>query len=344
MLDRWDVLASEILSGRSIDREEALAVLHAADDDLLALLSASFRIRRQHFGTVVKLNYLVNAKSGDCEEDCGYCSQSVHADTDVEQYALLSVGGIVAGAEQAVSNHATTCCIVTSGRGPHSDDVDRVAAATREIKRRHPDLKICACLGFLDAEQATTLRDAGVDRYNHNLNTSAERHESVCTTHSFDDRVATVGEVKKAGLSPCSGLIVGMGETMEDIVDVAFALKEMGVDSIPVNFLVPIAGTRLQSASRDLHPRFCLRVLCMMRFVCPDKEIRVSAGREEHLRSLQPMSLYPANSLFIADYLTTEGQASHLDWSMIEDLGFTIERMTASSPPSAAQPVSHDDQ
>jgi biotin synthase len=193
----------------------------------------------------------------------------------------------------------------------------------RRIKAEMP-MKLCACLGLLTEEQARELRDAGVDRYNHNLNTSAAHHGAITTTHTYDDRVATLEAVKRAGISPCAGFIAGMGETDDHLVDVAVALRELDVDSIPVNFLHAIPGTPLEGTD-ELNPGRCLKILALIRLVCPAKEIRVAGGRELNLRSLQPLAMYAANSIFVGDYLTTPGQAAEADWRMLEDLGFEIE-------------------
>ena len=320
---RFEELADKALGGLCPSREEALAVLSSDDDELLALLAAAYRVRRHHFGRKVKLNVLLNAKSGVCPEDCGYCSQSIVSSAPIEKFQLLQKDEIVRGAHDAWGRKAGTYCIVASGRGPSARELRVVTEAVRQIKQELP-MKICACLGLLTDEQAQELRAAGVDRYNHNLNTSAAHYEHITTTHTYEDRVRTVEAVKRAGISPCSGCIVGMRETDEEIVDVAFALRELDADSIPVNFLHAIAGTPLEGV-HELDPRRCLRVLALFRFVCPDKEIRVSGGREVNLRSLQPLALYPANAIFIGDYLTTEGQDVSADIRMIEDLGFEVE-------------------
>jgi biotin synthase len=320
---RWDTLAEKALRGECPTRAEALAVLSSDDDQLLAVLAAAYRVRRHHFGTKVKLNVLLSAKSGVCPEDCGYCSQSIVSTAPIEKHQLLSKDVIVRGAHEARQRKAGTYCIVASGRGPSARELREVAAAVRQIKEELP-MKVCACLGLLTDEQARELRAAGVDRYNHNLNTSAEHYGRITTTHTYEDRVRTIAAVKRAGISPCSGFIVGMRETDEQIVDVALALRELDADSIPVNFLHAIPGTPLEGV-HELDPRRCLRVLALFRFVCPPKEIRVSGGREVNLRSLQPLALYPANAIFIGDYLTTEGQAASADHQMIEDLGFEIE-------------------
>ncbi len=320
---RWDDLADRILAGETPGREEALSMLEAPDSEVLEILAAAYRIRRRYFGNRVKLNYLVNAKSGNCSEDCGYCTQSSRASSEIDRYPLLDHAALVESAQKAVQVQATTCCIVMSGRAPSDRDVDQVCAAVQDIKKTNPELRICACLGFLKEDQAEKLRASGVDRYNHNLNTAESYHEEICTTHTYDDRVNTVNRVREAGLSPCAGIIIGMGESHDHIVDMAFSLRDIGADSIPVNFLLPAEGTKFGDRDTGLNPRFCLKVLSLFRFVCPDREIRTSAGREVHLRTLQPMALYAANSLFVSDYLTEPGQAPRLDLDMIEDLGFT---------------------
>jgi biotin synthase len=319
----WEALADKALEGERPTRDEAHAVLASGDDELLALLAAAFRVRRRYFGRKVKLNVLMSAKTGVCPEDCGYCSQSVVSTAAIPKHQLLSQEEIVRGAHDAWWRKAGTYCIVASGRGPSARELRAVAGAVRRIKAELP-MKICACLGILTDEQAQELRAAGVDRYNHNLNTSAGHYGVITTTHSYEDRVRTVEAVKRAGISPCSGCIVGMHEIDEDVVDVAYALRELDADSIPVNFLHAIPGTPLEGVD-ELDPRRCLRVLALFRFVCPAKEIRVSGGREVNLRSLQPLALYPANAIFLGDYLTTGGQDASADYRMIEDLGFEIE-------------------
>jgi biotin synthase len=320
---RWEDLADQALADEPLDREEALAVLRTPGDELLPLLHAAFRVRQATFGRLVKLNMIINAKSGICPEDCGYCSQSIVSTAAVPKYSMVSEAVLVAGAHEAWSRKARTYCIVASGRGPSARELRVVTAAVRRIKDELP-MKVCACLGLLTHEQARELRAAGVDRYNHNVNTSSDHHGEITTTHTYEDRVATLEAVKQAGISPCSGFIAGMGESDEQIVDVAFALRDLDADSIPVNFLHAIPGTPLEGMD-ELDPARCLKILALLRFVCPQKEIRVAGGREVNLRSLQPLSLYAANSIFVGDYLTTNGQAAEADWQMLEDLGFEIE-------------------
>ncbi|MBI2818791.1 MAG: biotin synthase BioB [Acidobacteria bacterium] len=329
---RWHALAEQSLGGRELSREQALEVLRIPEEELLELVSACYQVRRHYHGNRVKLNMLINAKSGLCAEDCGYCSQSIVAESGVDRYPLQSKETLLEGARQAMHVNAHTYCIVISGRRPTPRELDHVVDAVREIRAQFP-LRICCCLGLLSKEEAQRLVEAGVERVNHNLNTSEEYYDEVCTTHSYQDRIQTLEAVKHAGLSPCSGGILGMGETEEQIVDLVFSLRRLDVDSIPVNFLIPIAGTPLGKLDY-LTPQKCLAILCLFRLVNPSKEIRIAGGREYHLRSLQPLALYVADSIFIGDYLTTRGEVPEQDLQMLEDAGFVAALppgMTANS-------------
>jgi biotin synthase len=215
--------------------------------------------------------------------------------------------------------------MVTSGRGPSERDVGHFASATRAIKREFPDLEICVSLGILDEPHAHALKAAGVGWVNHNLNTSERFHPEICTTHTYADRVRTVRAVQRAGLATCCGGIIGMGERDDDIVDLAFALRELAVDSLPVNFLDAIPGTPFE-AHGTVAPAKALKALCLFRFTNPASEIRAAGGREKNLAAWQALALYPANSIFIDGYLTTEGLAAEPTHRMVEALGFTVER------------------
>ncbi|MGE6629854.1 biotin synthase BioB [Bacillus sp. NPDC077027] len=319
----WGFLVEKALRNEPITLQEGIDILHVDEDELLPLMHAAFRVRRHFFQKKVKLNMIFNAKSGYCPENCGYCSQSIISNAPVEKYTLLDKKTIVAGARETLKRKAGTYCIVASGRAPSHRELDEVTAAVKEITETMP-LKVCACLGLLNQEKAKRLKEAGVHRYNHNINTHKDQHTHITTSHTYDDRVTTVNEVKQSGMSPCSGVIIGMGETDQQIVEMAFALRKLDADSIPVNFLHAIEGTPLENQLRT-HPIKALKVLALMRFVNPTKEIRVSGGRELNLRTLQPLALYAANSIFVGDYLTTKGQQVQIDQQMIEDLGFEIE-------------------
>ncbi len=320
----WHQLADRVLAGGTLSDDEALAVLECPDDELLDLLAAAYRIRRRWFGNQVQLYFLMNAKSGLCPEDCGYCSQSKVSEAEIPRYNLLSRDKLLDGARLAAEQKARTYCIVISARGPNEREMRAVTTIVPEIKQRYP-VKICACLGLLTPEQARELKACGVDRVNHNLNTGESFYGQICTTHTFRDRLATLHAVRDAGLEMCSGGIIGMGERRQDVVDMAVTLRDLGVQSIPINFLNPIDGTPL-AGRRDLNPRYCLKVLAMFRLVNPDRELRIAGGRELHLGSMQALGLYPANSIFVGDYLTTKGQPPDADFQMIRDMGFEIVR------------------
>jgi biotin synthase len=318
----WHELAQGVLRGRPIEFDEALDVLRAPDEQILDLLAAAYRLRHHYFGNGVQLYFLMNAKSGLCPEDCAYCSQSKIATSQIPRYNLLSREKLLDGARIAAERNSLTYCIVISARGPNEREIETILSIVPEIKRQYR-LKICACLGLLTPEQARRLKECGVDRVNHNVNTSSNFYDEICTTHTYRDRIETLKAVRDAGLELCSGGIVGMGETHEDVVRMAMELRELGVHSIPVNFLHPVEGTPL-AGQRDLNPRYCLKVLAMFRLVNSSCEIRIAGGRELHLGSMQCLGLYAANSIFVGDYLTTKGQLPEQDYQMITEMGFSI--------------------
>jgi biotin synthase len=336
----WSGLADSVLAGQPLSDAQALAILRSPDEQLLELLAAAYRIRRRYFGNRVQLYFLMNAKSGLCPEDCGYCSQSKVSEAEIPRYNLLNAEKLLDGARVAAEREAKTYCIVISARGPSNREMDAITSIVPRIKSQY-NLKICACLGLLTDEQAERLKACGVDRVNHNLNTSEGFYGQICSTHTYADRVATLRAVRAAGMELCSGGIIGMGEQDADVVRMAFALRDLEVESIPVNFLNPIDGTPL-AGTRTLNPRYCLKVLAMFRFANPSREIRIAGGRELHLGSLQALGLYPANSVFVGDYLTTKGQAPAADYKMIEELGFEVARQeepACSLAPSESQTV-----
>ena len=329
---KWQAMAERVLAGGALDRDEARAILESSDLELLDVLAAAWRVRHHHFGNSVQLFFLMNAKSGLCPEDCGYCSQSKVSDAEIPRYNLLSAPKLLEAAKLAAERQSKTFCIVISARGPSEREIDFVCKIVPEIKQQY-DLNICACLGLLTPEQAKRLAEAGVDKVNHNLNTSERFYSEICTTHTYADRLATLEACRSAGLQLCSGGIMGMGESHDDLIDMALELRALSVESIPLNFLNSIDGTPLEGSSR-LTPRDCLRGLAMMRLTNPAAEIRIAGGREIHLGSLQALGLYAANSMFVGDYLTTKGQLPEADYKMIEDLGFVITRGAESAEPA----------
>jgi biotin synthase len=318
----WQALSERVLHGQRMTLEEGIAVLQSPDNQLLDVLSAAYKIRYRYFGNTVQLYFLINAKSGLCPEDCSYCSQSKVSEAPIPKYNILQRDQLMEGARLARERNARTYCIVISARSPNEREMQAVEELVPEIKSRY-GLHVCASLGLLSKPLADRLKACGVDRINHNLNTSAEHYPTVCSTHSYQDRIETLRAVRSAGMELCSGGIIGMGERDEDIVQMAIELREIGVESIPLNFLNSIEGTPLESY-RHLNPRHCLRALAVFRFANPDREIRIAGGRELHLGCLQPLGLYAANSIFVGDYLTTQGQIPEADYRMIEEMGFEV--------------------
>ena len=332
MSSTWSALADKALFGTPITRDEARAVLHAPADDLLSVLDAAFRVRRAHWGRRVSLHVLDNAKLGACPEDCGFCSQSSKYSSPSGEAPIKSVDDLVAGARQAHAARAKRYCMVTATRGPSQRDLDTICEAAQRIKSEM-DIELCASLGLLTEAKAQRLASSGVDRFNHNLETSERHYATIVSTHTWQDRVTTVKLAKAAGMDTCCGGIVGLGENEEDLLDLAFALRDLDVDSVPVNFLDARPGTPL-AGSPLVEPAFALRALCMFRFVHPRTDLRVAGGREITLRALQAMALYPANSIFTQGYLTTGGATPHADHQMIKDAGFELELASGESVPA----------
>ena len=319
----WLALADKALTKTGLTRGDALAVLQADEGDLLEIIAAAYRLRREAFGRRVNLHVIQNARSGACSENCGFCSQSAVSHADIDRYPLRSADELVAGARQAAEMGAVKYGIVTSGRAPTGDVVETMCEAARRIRVEGLTLSICVSLGLATDEQLRRLAEAGVSRYHHNLETTCRYFPHVCNTHSYDDRVATVRNAKAAGLEICCGGIIGLGETLEDRVDLALALRELGVDSIPVNFFNPCLGTPMERTP-PLTALEALRALAMFRLVNPRTDICAAGGREICLGPFQPLALFTANSIFTGGYLTTPGQGYSRDLEMISGLGFEV--------------------
>jgi biotin synthase len=335
----WSTLADQALAGAVLSRDAARAVLHASADDTLALLDAAFRVRRAYWGRRVSLHVLDNAKMGACPEDCGFCSQSSKHASPSGEAPMKSVDELVDGARRAHAARAKRYCMVTATRGPSQRDLDTICAAAERIKSEM-DIELCASLGILTEAKAQRLASSGVDRFNHNLETSENHYGKIVSTHSWKDRVETVRLAKAAGMDTCCGGIVGLGESEDDLLDLAFSLRELDVDSVPVNFLDARPGTPLAGYPK-VEPPYALRALCMFRFVHPRTDLRVAGGREITLRALQAFALYPANSIFTQGYLTTGGATALSDHQMIKDAGFELELASGEAVPADPEAVAH---
>ena len=321
----FQTLADQALRDEPLTRDQAHAVLCAPDDELDAILDAALRVREYYYGRRVKLCLLLNAQSGICPEDCGYCSQSKVSTAPVQKYRLLPQEKIVERARAAVDAGATRFCMAIAARGATARDIEHLGSAIAEI-RDTPELchlEICTSLGLLDAQKCRDLKAAGVDYVNHNLNTGENHYPKICSTHTYEDRLQTLRNVQSAGLHTCAGGIVGMGESVDDLIDMAFQLRAMEIESIPINVLIRIKGVPLQIA-QPTSAQHALRVMSLMRFSNPRAEVRAAAGRER-LGELQHRVLWPANSLFVDGYLTTPGE-HHTDVAAwIEAAGFEVE-------------------
>jgi biotin synthase len=305
-----------------ITRQEAIDILDGAFT-LPKVLDMAYTERTKYFGNKVRIHILDNVKNGHCPEDCGYCAQRKNANSGVQNYSLKSLEEIYEDAIQAKENGAYRFCIVSSGTGPNDNYVDTISPLIEKITSEL-GLRVCLSAGLLNKEKAQKLKESGLERYNHNLNTSAEHYSEICTTHTYQSRVETLRLVQEAGMGSCSGIIVGMGEASSDIVDVALEIKGLKIVSIPVNFFIPIAGHAIKQPSQ-LTPEMCLRILSVFRLINPDSEIRMAAGREGHLRGMQSMGLFPANSLFASGYLNVKGSDMEVTVQMIKDAGFEPE-------------------
>lgn len=312
-----------VIDGGAIDYETALRFSELRGSDRAFLFAAAQKIREHFRGNKVDICSIVNAKSGACSEDCSFCAQSSHHKTDAPVYPLIDVEDMARAASEAKRNGAGRFCIVTSGRGIDSkEDLAKIADGISRV--REIGLSPCATLGTVTKEQLSYLKDAGLDRYHHNIETSREFFPNVCTTHTFKERLDVLMIARSLGLSTCSGGILGMGEDMRDRISMAFTLREIGVDSIPINFLMPIMGTPLEDMA-EIPPLEALHAIALMRFILPDKEIRVCAGRGTALRQLHPMIFMAgADGFMIGNYLTRTGLDPKEDIEMLRDMNLAL--------------------
>ncbi len=320
LTDRIADLGRRVLGGHVITRDEARELCNAQGDDLYDLFYWANKIRVRYVGRQVKFCSILAAKVGACSEDCGYCSQSKFHKTHVAP-TKLSVDDMHATAVEAAGNGASSFGIVNAGRGPTDAELDWMEPffkATAQQGRIRP----CATLGELTVEQASRLKDMGVQRVNHNLETSRRHFPHIVSTHTYEDRVRTIKIAKEAGLSICSGGIFGMGEDWEDRLDMAFELRDLGADVVPINFLTAIQGTPLYGKQPELEPMQALKIIAVYRFILPDRELKIAGGREKILRDMQSWIFFAGGSSFlIGNYLTTFGRTPQQDHQMLRDLG-----------------------
>jgi len=331
----YESLVSAGISGELLSQDTCMRLLTDSNVELLSLLDAAFQVRKHFHGKTVTVHIINNVSNGLCSEDCNYCPQSKNSNAEIVAYTEKTEEEIVTEAKQAYEAGAHRYCMVYAGRRPSMQRAERIANLVRTIKEQYP-IEVCVSAGIMDDDSTRLLKEAGLDRLNHNLNTSASRYGNICSTHTFTDRLNTLKAARKAGLEVCSGIIAGMGETAEELIELALMLRGLEAKSIPINFLLPIPGNKLEK-EQNLSPGYCLKILCLFRFLNPQAEIRTAAGREYHLRSMEAMSLYPANSLFMDGYLNTRGKSRKDTLQMIIDAGFTIR-----SDKSAEELLEHE--
>ncbi len=307
---------------QGIDRDSALIFSKKTGSETYDLFALANRIRDKYRGNTIDLCSIINAKSGACPEDCSFCAQSAHSKTDTNIYPLMNKEKILEAAAASREYGVKRFCVVTSGKKPSTRELDEICAFVSEL--REMGFLPCATLGMLDAHELKQLKDAGLNRYHHNLETSEAFFSEICTTHTYQDKIKTIEAVKSAGLSICSGGIFGLGESWEDRIDMALALKEIGVDSVPINFFTPVKGTPL-GKSALLDPLEALKIIAIYRLILPKSETRVCGGRSLTLRDLNSFIFNAgADGLLLGNYLTTTGRRPEEDLQMIKDMGLVI--------------------
>jgi len=317
-------LADKIIAGRAATRSDAQKINSLqGHDDLLMLVAQANRIRNHFRGTRIQFCAIVNAKSGRCSENCIFCAQSAHYKTEIESYPFLNEDKILASAKTAQKNGATHFSIVMSGKGIASaNELKKICSSIHRIAQ-NLDVIPCASLGILSRDQFLMLCEAGLKRYHHNLETAPSHFSTICSTHRFTERLQTVRMAQEAGLEVCAGGIFGLGETPAQRTELAFTLRDLAVDSVPLNFLHPIPGTPAANFP-PLAPLEILKTIALFRFIMPRKEIRICGGRETGLRTLQPlMYVAGADGTMIGNYLTTSGRNPSIDVQEVYDLGLT---------------------
>lgn len=312
-------LYEKIMTGGRLSRNEALSLVSIEGTELFELFLGASRLRERFRGKDIELCSIINAKSGACPEDCAYCAQASKSITNTPVYPLIREDDVIGKATEAREAGVKRFCIVTGGRKVSKRELLEIASMIRKV--RELGLLPCATLGLLNRDELSVLKDAGLERYHHNLETSERFFPEVCTTHTYRDKLDTIEAVKYNNLSLCSAGIFGIGETWQDRIDMAFKLRELEVDSVPINFLIPVEGTPL--GCRDiLHPFDALKIISIYRFILPDNEIRVCGGRRQALREMNSMVFMAgADALLTGNYLTTTGMTFEDDLRLIRDYG-----------------------
>lgn len=307
-----------------LSREEAIEILNAPDENLDELIAWAEKLRRKYKGNHVSIHILTNARSGNCSQDCAYCAQSCRSKADIDKYKWVADEKLYADNDFVNEHHLSRHCIGLSGMKFTDSEIEELAEKIRKMKEQETHL--CCSIGFLTEKQALMLKEAGLDRINHNLNSSRAYYHNICSTHTFEQRVANIKMLQGLGFEICSGGIIGMGESKEDVVDMLLELREIRPEALPINFLLPIPGTPLEHADMSaLTTAYCMKVLCLARLLVPQSDIRCAAGREIYFKGEEKNLLRVVDSIFASGYLTAGGQGIKDTIQAIEDAGFTYE-------------------
>jgi biotin synthase len=317
-------IGDKVLEGGSVSMKEILPLLEAKGPDVVDLVAVANRVRVEFNGNEIDLCSLLNAKSGKCSEDCAFCAQSAHYQTDAPTYPLMNADQMVKEAREAQKRRTGRFCLISSGRQLNDKEFEVILSGLDRI-RKETTLDLDCSLGTLTEERAEALKKVGVTRYNHNLETAESHFSKICTTHSFQDRVQTIEVLKDQGFSICCGGIIGLGESPQQRLELAFSVKQLGIECIPFNILNPRPGTPLEH-SEAIPPIEIIKTISLFRLVLPKGTIKIAGGREANLRDLQSLALLAgANGLIIGNYLTTPGRNAEDDLTMIKDVGFQIK-------------------
>jgi biotin synthase len=306
----------------SLSRDEAMEILNLPDEYLPGLLDTVYAIRKKYKGNTVGIQILTNARSGNCSQNCAYCAQSRDSDADINKYRLVPYEKLLHDGYIARDKHLARHCIGLSGIRFKDSEIDEFAEYVKKMKKE-VDTHICCSIGFLTPSQAQTLKDAGVNRINHNLNTSRNYYSSICTTHTYDERISNIKMLQDTGFEICCGGIVGLGESSSDVVDMLLEIREINPQSVPINFLIPLKGTALAGVdTTHLSPEYCLKILCLARLLVPKSDIRCAAGREVYLKGKEKLMFYAVDSIFASGYLTAGGQSIEDTLKLVTEAGF----------------------
>lgn len=307
-----------------ISREEAVKILDTPDDQLESLIASAESLRKKYKGNRVSIHILTNVRSGNCSQDCSYCAQSCRSSAEIEKYRWIEDEKLYKDNDLVDEKKLSRHCIGLSGISFSDDEIEKLAEKIREMKKSGTHL--CCSIGFLTEKQAKMLREAGLDRINHNLNTSRSYYSKICSTHTYEQRISNIKMLQKMGFEICSGGIIGMGESHEDVVDMLLELKEIDPQALPVNFLLPIKGTALENQDMSaITTSYCMKVLCLARLLVPQADIRCAAGREVYFKGKEKQLFRVADSIFASGYLTEDGQSVQDTINAVTEAGYEYE-------------------